>query len=272
MTILSYRFCLLLCSLFLFFSASLSAKKPNKPVKIHNDYRTQEDINRDKFRHPSETLTFFGIKPSHTVVEIWPDSGWYTQILAPILKNQGQYIAAQYPINSMSRYHTKAQAKFKNKYANKLRRYGNIIVTQFEPPRYVHLAPPKSADVVLTFRNLHNWMGINQQHNIFKAAFATLKPGGILGIVEHRAKKGISYSQMIKTGYVSEAYVKKLAMSAGFDFEASSEINSNKKDTKNYINGVWALPPTLANGNIDKERYLKIGESDRMTLKFVKPE
>ncbi|RYV04022.1 methyltransferase [Shewanella sp. OPT22] len=260
------------CSFLLLLPTILTANEQSKPVKILNEYRTPEDMARDKYRHPAETLTFFGLKPTHTVVEIWPDSGWYTQVIAPVLRSQGQYIAAQYPANSMSRYHSRAQAKFKNKFTNKFRRYGRIVVSQFEPPHYVHLAPQKAADVVLTFRNIHNWMSSNQQHNVFKAAFAALKPGGVLGIVEHRAEPGISFSRMIDTGYVSEAYVKKLAMAAGFDFVSSSEINANPKDTKNYINGVWALPPTLINGDRSKAKYLKIGESDRMTLKFVKPE
>ena len=246
---------------------------PKQPTKfeINNTYRTPAEIARDKYRHPVETLSFFGVKPNHTVVEIWPDSGWYTQVIAPSLKQQGQYIAAQYPQNSNSRSHSLTQAKFKNKFTSRYRRYGQIVVTQFEPPRYVHLAPQGSADVVLTFRNIHNWMSANQQHNVFKAAFSALKPGGIFGVVEHRSKPGISYSKMIDTGYVSEAYVKKLAMAAGFDFVASSEINANPKDVKNHINGVWALPPTLINGERNKQRYLQIGESDRMTLKFIKP-
>ena len=261
-----------LLMLFSFYLSTADASSDNKSVKLNNEFRTAQEISRDIYRHPKETLTFFGVKPSYTVVEIWPDNGWYTQVIAPILKEQGQYIAAQYPANSMSRYYSRAQAKFKNRFANKVRRYGRIVVTQFEPPHYVHLAPQQTADIVLTFRNLHNWMSSNQQRNVFKAAFAALKPGGILGIVEHRANPGMSFSRMIETGYVSEAYVKKLAMAAGFDFVASSEINANPKDTKDYINGVWALPPTLINGENSKEKYLKIGESDRMTLKFIKPE
>ena len=264
--------CTSLFSLTILAPSTISFANQSTNFQLKNQYRTAEEIARDKYRHPAETLSFFGVKPTHTVVEIWPDSGWYTQVIAPVLKEQGQYIAAQYPQNSSSRYYSRAQAEFKNKFANQYRRYGRIVVTQFEPPHYVHLAPQKSADVVLTFRNIHNWMSSNQQHNVFKAAFAALKPGGILGIVEHRSKPSISFSQMINTGYVSEAYVKKLAMSAGFDFVASSEINANPNDEKNYINGVWALPPTLINGNKGKERYLKIGESDRMTLKFMKPE
>lgn len=256
----------------LFSSLSLAAEEKNTPFKIINDFRTSQDIVRDKYRNPSKTLTFFGVKPTHTVVEIWPDAGWYTQVIAPVLKDKGQYIAAQYPKNSMSRYYSRTQTRFKNKFTNKFRRYGHIQVVQFQPPHYVHLAPPNTADVVLTFRNVHNWMSANQHHNVFKAAFAALKPGGVLGIVEHRGKPDISFSKMINTGYVSEDYVKKLAMSAGFDFVASSEINANPKDNKNHLNGVWALPPTLINGEKDKEKYLNIGESDRMTLKFVKPE
>ena len=272
MTTVNRNIVFTLCVFTLFFSSYLLSKENKVPIKINNEYRTPIEIARDKYRHPVETLTFFGVKPTHTVVEIWPDSGWYTQVLAPVLKNQGKYIAAQYPINSMSRYYSRAQAKYKNKFAKKYRRYGQIVVTQFEPPHYVHLAPQQTADVILTFRNIHNWMSTNQQHNVFKAAFAALKPGGILGIVEHRANPGVSFSKMIDTGYVSESYVKNIVMSAGFDFVTKSEINANLNDDKKHINGVWALPPTLINGDRNKEKYLSIGESDRMTLKFIKPE
>jgi predicted methyltransferase len=150
-------------------------------------------------------------------------------------------------------------------------RYGNILMTQLEPPSHTQLAADNSVDKVLTFRNVHNWMRNQQQQTVFNAAFAALKPGGIFGVVEHRAPEDFSLQQMIDSGYVSEAYVKQLAANAGFEFVAASEVNANPADDKQHPRGVWTLPPSLRLGEQDKARYLAIGESDRMTLKFRKP-
>ncbi|MGB0894975.1 MAG: class I SAM-dependent methyltransferase [Parashewanella sp.] len=259
-------------SLFLFFSlCGISQAHQEYPLKINNQYRTPAEQSRDQYRHPAETLKFFNIKPTDTLVEVWPSAGWYTQILAPMLKDRGQYIAAHYAKNSPKNSHMISRAKFEQKFKNRIRRYGEIAVTSFEPPMHIKLAPTETADVVLTFRNIHNWMSQNQQQNVFNAIYDALKPGGTFGVVEHKAKAGTSFSQMINTGYVTEDFIKQLALNTGFQFIASSNVNANPKDYKNYPYGVWTLPPTLALGEIGKKKYLAIGESDRMTLKFKKP-
>src|SRR6185437_16115821 len=149
--------------------------------------------------------------------------------------------------------------------------FGKVIVTELHPPQLTQICPPGTADVVLTFRNVHNWIESGTQQAQFDAFFKALKPGGVLGVVEHRGAPGISLEQMSKSGYMDEAYLKKLAANAGFRLEAESPINNNPKDTKDYPKGVWTLPPTLTLGDKDRAKYLEIGESDRMTLKFVKP-
>ena len=247
--------------------------KPQAPTTLQYDfqYRSDKEKIRDKYRHPKKTLTFFGVKPSDTVVEIWPGGGWYTQILAPALKGSGQYVAAHWPKDSNVGFFKKYRAKFDVKFTDHPERYGEISVTGFEPPKHTSLVPDESADVVLTFRNVHNWMSQNYEQDVFNAAYNALKPGGVLGVVEHRAKIGTDRLTMIESGYVTESYVKKLAQKAGFTFTDSSELNANAKDLRNYPAGVWTLPPTLRLKNEDREQYVKIGESDRMTLKFVKP-
>ena len=247
--------------------------KPEVPTTLQYDfqYRNAKEKARDKYRHPKQTLKFFGVKPTDTVVEIWPGGGWYTQILAPALKGDGQYVAAHWPKDSNVGFFTKYRAKFDVKFTDHPERYGDISVTSFEPPKDTTLAPNESADVVLTFRNVHNWMSKDYEQTVFNSAFKALKPGGVLGVVEHRAKPGTDRLTMIESGYVTEDYVKQLAKKAGFKFAGSSEVNANRKDVKNYPAGVWTLPPTLRLKDQGKDKYLKIGESDRMTLKFVKP-
>ena len=247
--------------------------KPQAPTSLQYDfqYRTKAEKVRDKYRHPKRTLKFFGVKPTDTVVEIWPGSGWYTQILAPALKGSGQYVAAHWPKDSTVGFFQKSRAKFDVKFTDHPERYGDISVVGFEPPKHNILAPDESADVVLTFRNVHNWMSKDYEQDVFKSAYNALKPGGVLGVVEHRAKPNTDRLSMIESGYVTESYVKQLAQNAGFKFVASSEVNANPKDLKNYPAGVWTLPPTLRFKEQNKDKYLKIGESDRMTLKFVKP-
>ncbi|WP_419811748.1 class I SAM-dependent methyltransferase [Bacterioplanoides sp.] len=243
-----------------------------KPLNIGDQsHRSEQQRQRDQFRHPAETLAFFEIKPSDTVVEIWPGGGWYSQILAPLLKDNGQLIAAHWPTDSKVGYFRRLRSEFESNFLSKPEQYGNIQITHLEPPKHLKMAEDSSADKVLTFRNVHNWMRNQQEQAVFNAAFKALKSGGILGVVEHRAPDSFSYDKMVQSGYVSEAYVKELAKKAGFELLASSEVNANAKDTKNHPKGVWTLPPSLRLGDVDKEKYLAIGESDRMTLKFIKP-
>lgn len=240
---------------------------------IENPARTPKNVARDKYRHPAETLKFLGVRPDQTVVEIWPGRGWYMEILAPYLHDRGKYYAAiEAPDVDGAPKEARDDATYlRKKIADDPARYGAVTLTELHPPQLTEICPPGTADVVLTFRNVHNWMSDGIEQAQFDAFFKALKPGGVLGVVEHRARPGTSHEEMAKSGYVDEGYVKKLATNAGFRFEAESPINDNPKDTKDYAEGVWTLPPTLALGDKDRAKYLAIGESDRMTLKFVKP-
>jgi predicted methyltransferase len=240
---------------------------------IASPARTAKFVARDVYRHPLETLQFFGLRPDQTVVEIWPGRGWYMEILAPYLHDKGRYYAAiAAPETADASREDKDDAAFvRKRIADDPAHYGKVIVTELHPPQLTEICPPGTADVVLTFRNVHNWIGAGNQAAQFKAFFKALKPGGVLGVVEHRAKPGTTPEESRKTGYVDEAYVKKLAAEAGFRLDAESPINDNPRDTKDYPEGVWTLPPTLALGDKDRAKYLAIGESDRMTLRFVKP-
>ena len=241
---------------------------------IASPARTAKFVARDKYRHPLETLSFFGLRPDQTVVEIWPGGGWYMEILGPYLRDRGRYYAAIAApgLAGASKEDKENATSLRKRIADDPAHYGKVLVTEFHPPQLTEICPPGTADVVLTFRNVHNWIDAgNQQQAYFNAFFKALKPGGVLGVVEHRAKPGISLEEMRKSGYVDEAYIRKLAAAAGFRFDAESPINNNSRDTKDYPQGVWALPPTLELGDKDRARYLAIGESDRMTLRFVKP-
>jgi predicted methyltransferase len=234
-------------------------------------HRSEANRARDVYRHPAETLAFFGIEPDMTVVELWPGRGWYTEILAPYLREKGKLYAAHFPAASTSEYYQKGLAAFKAMLAANPALYDRVVVTELGPPDSVAIAPAGSADAVLTFRNMHNWMGQGNDVKVMQAAFAALKPGGVLGIVEHRAAPGATLEQVRDSGYMTEEMVIKAAEAAGFVLEGNSEINANPRDTRDHPKGVWTLPPSLALGDKDREKYLAIGESDRMTLRFRKP-
>ncbi len=235
---------------------------------VSGDHRSAKNKARDQYRHPVETLSFFGFTPTMTVVEITPGGGWYTEILAPALKGKGKLYAAHYPDTGEDNYYSNSRKKLEKKIASN-DVFSEVMLTNFVPRKKSELAPQASADMVLTFRNLHNWKdaGVEQ---VFKDAFNALKPGGVLGVVEHRLPAGIAAEKAV--GYVSEANTIKQAKAAGFRFAGASEINANPKDMTQHPKGVWTLPPVLRLGEEDKEKYLAIGESDRMTLKFIKPE
>ncbi|WP_141733845.1 class I SAM-dependent methyltransferase [Oligoflexus tunisiensis] len=235
---------------------------------VASPFRTPQNMQRDIYRHPVETLKFFGIKPNMTVVEIWPGAGWYAQILAPYLSNQGTYVAAIVPPEK-NEYFKKAYDTLSGWAAQHPNVKMNYV--SFTPPDITNFAKPESADLVLTFRNVHNWTSNDSADEAFKAFYTALKPGGILGVVEHRANEKTKMDPKDKSGYVKESEVIRLATKAGFKLDAKSEINANPKDTKNYPQGVWTLPPTLALKDQDRAKYLAIGESDRMTLRFIKP-
>jgi len=234
-------------------------------------HRSEANIARNQYRHPVETLEFFGIKPDMTVVEISPGGGWYTEILAPYLKDKGHYIAAGYNPNSKSEYFSKNAKKFADKLKANPELYGKVELTVMEYPDHMDFAKPNSADMVLTFRNTHNWASRGYADAVFAAMFKVLKPGGVLGLVQHRAGKDQPKDTSGKKGYLKQEDVIKMAEKAGFKLVASSEINANPKDRKDYEMGVWTLPPVYRLKDKDRDVYTAIGESDRMTLKFIKP-
>lgn len=234
---------------------------------VNSPFRTPLFKERDIYRHPGDTLTFFGIKPTMKVLEVTPGTGWYSEILAPFLNDRGQYVMANHAANS--------PAPKSNHFAEWSKRFPdiakNIASTIFDLSNpNLELGEESSMDAVLTFRNVHNWMASEKEDVAFNAFFKVLKKGGILGVVEHRAPNDRT-DPKAPTGYVREGDVIKMARKAGFKYLGKSEVNSNPKDTKDYEKGVWSLPPTLTNKDKDRERYLAIGESDRMTLKFTKP-
>lgn len=239
---------------------------------LNGEHRSAANITRNESRNPVETLEFFGLEPDMSLIEINPGGGWYAEILAPFLRDSGQYYAAHFSPNSPIGYHRPALERFEAKLNASPALYGKVTVRHLYPPQESAIGPAEGADMALTFRNVHNWIMSGQEHDYFAAFFASLKPGGILGVVEHRAPADSGMEIMRTTGYVTEEYVKELAARAGFEFVDSAEINANPRDSKNYTEGVWTLPPTFQMGDVDRERYAAIGESDRMTLKFRKPE
>ncbi|HEY9135502.1 MAG TPA: methyltransferase [Pseudomonadales bacterium] len=263
---------LFFCLLQLVFSGTVLAGESLSQI-IEASHRSTENISRNSHRHPVETLKFFELERDMTVVEIWPGAGgWYTEILAPYLRDKGTLYAAHFAADSEVKFFRDSLDKFKQKTANDPTIYDKIILSELDAPRKVTLAPPGSADRVLTFRNVHNWLRQDENgYYVFKAMYEALKPGGILGVVEHRAPADFSLEDMQTSGYTTEAFTIALAERAGFKLLAKSEINANPKDNKHHPKGVWTLPPSLRLGDQDKEKYLAIGESDRMTLKFIKP-
>jgi predicted methyltransferase len=251
--------------------AALAAPAVAAPLDaaLAGAHRSDANKARDAYRHPAQTLAFFGIKPDMTVVEISPSGGWYTEVLAPYLRDKGTLYAAGGNPAASERAAAAVQA-FKAKLDANPAVYGSTKLSIFTKT-VMDIAPAASADAVLSFRNVHNWHMSGFAPDAFKAFFAALKPGGTLGIVEHRLPEDKPDALMTSSGYMKMSYVKKLAEDAGFKLVAASEINANAKDTKDYPKGVWTLPPNFAEGETDKAKYMAIGESDRMTLKFVKP-
>ena len=231
---------------------------------IVSEDRTPKNVARDVYRHPYETLNFFGIKQDMTVIELSPGGGWYTEILANYIHYPGTLIAAHFNPDAGG-YYKRGRANFEKK-MNSNPMYGRVEIVNIDST----LAEPNSVDAVLTFRNLHNWLG-PLLDTIFSNSYKALKPGGIFGVVEHRANEGTTLEMMKKSGYVTEKHASEMAKKHGFELVSKSEVNSNPKDIKNYPKGVWTLPPNLRMKEVDKEKYLEIGESDRMTLLFRKP-
>lgn len=251
-------------------SAEASAERQDPMMMVLKSDARGETAKRDPFRNPKETLEFFGLGPNMTVVEIWPGGGWYANILAPYADaTNGSYIAALFA--ETSDYAIRGNAAFREKFPA-------ATTTTFSKDAE-EIAPAGTADMVLSFRNVHNWMSGGYAEKAFADFHAALKPGGTLGIVEHRLPATMEQDPQGRSGYVQQALVIKMAEEAGFEFVAASEINANPKDTADHPFGVWTLPPVSrkaprgeeADPNFDGAKYEAIGESDRMTLKFRKP-
>ncbi len=238
---------------------------------VDGPQRSPANRARDEARHPLETLAFFGIRPNATVIEIAPGGGWYTEILAPYLHDHGHLYAAHEPADGTPGQQ-RARTAFRDKLARDPKVYGRVVLGTMPTSAFTDIRPPGGgADAVLTFRNIHNWIEDGHFDESLRAFYDVLKPGGVLGVEEHRAPAGTSLARVIASGYVPQDFVIERAKAAGFAFAGSSEVNANPRDTKDHANGVWSLPPTLRGGEVDRAKYQAIGESDRMTLRFVKP-
>jgi predicted methyltransferase len=259
-------------------AAKASASAAALDAAIAGSWRDPKNTPRDRYRNPRETLMFFGVEPGETVVEITPGGGgWYAEILAPYLRDRGRYVGAMVdpmaaPEGRNRDYQQKSLDDLRARLAKYPAQFDRAQVATFDPAKPV-FAAPGSVDTVLTFRNVHNWTGTaGRAEAYFKGFYDALKPGGTLGVVDHRAKPGTDFEAMKKSGYLTEALVIKLATDAGFRLDAKSEVNANPKDTADHKNGVWTLPPTNRHDPQDAAKYQAIGESDRMTLRFVKPQ
>ncbi len=241
---------------------------------LDGDWREPANVARDEYRHPAATLAFFGLQPGLSVVEIVPGGGWYAEILAPYLREDGQYVGAvvdpsALPAGGGRDYQQRTRDRIEAKFAADPAQYDRTELVAYDPAAPV-FGPAGSADLVMTFRNVHNWRKSGQAQGMFDGFFAVLKPGGTLGVVEHRAAADVATDDA--SGYVGQAQVIALAEAAGFVLDGKSEINANPRDTKDHPNGVWTLPPGNNHEDADAARYQAIGESDRMTLRFRKPE
>jgi predicted methyltransferase len=238
---------------------------------LAGDQRPESDRARDVYRHPKETLLFFGIRPEMTVLEVWPEPGWYTEIIAPLVRDRGRYYAAVPPVDPASANAGKRRAAYQAKLAANPAEYGKVSVVTM-PVDGGNVVPPGTLDMALTFRNVHNFMSAGDASKVFATLYRALKPGGILGVVEHRGNPAVPQDPKADSGYVNEDFAIKLIEAQGFRLVAKSEVNDNPKDTKDYEKGVWTLPPTFELGDKDRAKYAAIGESDRFTLRFVKPQ
>ena len=239
-------------------------------VILAGSQRTAADRSRDPYLHPKETLLFFGVRPHSRVLQVWPESGWYTEIIAPLVQRKGLYYAGVIAPDPGSRFLQGRLADYRRLLASRPDLYGRVKVVTF-PLDGTDVLPPGSASMVLSFRDLHEWMAVGEAQQALATIYRVLAPGGVFGVVDNRGNPVVPQDPQAKSGYVRQDYAIRMIAAAGFRLVATSEVNANPKDTKNYPAGVWALPPDYRLGNIDRARYQAIGESDRFTLKFVKP-
>lgn len=251
-------------------TSSRNAATTALDAAIAGSHRPAGDVARDRHRHPRETLLFFGLRADQTVVEIMPTGGWYTRIIAPVLRERGRYIAALPPVVAGNAGSERTRAAFMDILRAHPALFDRVEVTDFNPGNS-RMVPDGTADLVLTFRNLHNWMAREQAEAAFRDMFRALRRGGTLGVTEHRGNEAVPQDPRARSGYVNQSHAIELIESVGFKLVASSEINANPRDTRDHPGGVWNLPPSLSAGDTDREKYLAIGESDRFTLKFIKP-
>ena len=237
---------------------------------LAGDQRPSEERARDVYRHPKDTLLFFGIRPETRVLEVWPEPGWYTAVIAPLVRDKGKYFAGVIAADPSSKYITHRLEEYQARLAARPDLYDRVALVTFAADGG-DAVPPGSLDMVVTFRNIHNWMARDQAAQAFRSMYRALKPGGVLGVVEHRGNPAVPQDPKAKSGYVNEDYAIKLIEDQGFRLVAKSGVNDNPRDTKDYEQGVWTLPPTYRLGAKDREKYAAIGESDRFTLRFVKP-
>lgn len=240
---------------------------------LTSPHRSEANRARDQYRNPEETLFFFGLERDDTVIEVNPGGGWYMEIIAPFVKDEGQYIALQPnpELADMPAYVVRQAEQIKTRFEEQTAIYGDAKL-RFYNPANPSLGEPESVDMVLTFRNTHNWINASQAQEMFIAFAEVLKPGGVLGVVQHRAEDGLPAEETAGSGYISEQEVIDLAEDAGLELADRSNINANPRDTHDHPEGVWTLPPTLRLGEKNRAMYEEIGESDRMTLRFVKPD
>ena len=259
-------------------AATAPAVRQALQTAIQGSWRTPAYVKRDRFRHPLQTLEFFGIRPDMRVIEVLPGGGWYTEILAPFLREHGQLIEANAPAAGTTGYAHHSALQFSAKLAADPAVYGKVRLEPFELPNYMHLGPPDSADMVVTFNNMHDLMFENVHHEVtpifletfLRSAFDVLKPGGILGIAGHRCAPGTPLPECFPWARLPEAFVIHEAERAGFKLGGTSEALANPKDPRNVP--VFDLPPSLAdNSAAARKRYAGIGYADAYLLRFVKP-
>ncbi len=252
-------------------TAETTSGSASLEMAVEGTHRSEENRARDEYRHPVETLSFFGLEPAMTVVELSPGTGWYTEIIAPVVRDEGKLVIGNAVVVSPEHYTARLVATLSALFESHPDVFDKVDVGIFAPPEQIEIGAAESADMVVSFRSVHGWINAGLTEQALGAVYDVLKPGGIFGVVQHRADNDADPIESAKKGYVPEAYVIELAEAAGFELVERSDINANPKDTHDHEHGVWSLPPSYRAGDTDREKFEAIGESDRMTLKFRKP-